>query len=257
MNDYLLLDGTQIPVSAELAQVVGLNEAIVLQEVYYWCKVNRREKRPTHDGYYWVYNSYRNWSEKHFPWWSPRTIQRIFEKLEKQELIITGNYNKSPMDQTKWYRINFPKLHSAIKTSSLGQSDQMDLAGLSKPIPDIITERNNNGFFAPPVAEKSLSSCNYLGPDPTNIPDFIQWYYQLYEERRGEKHPNLKPEQTERVTKVFQDFLQDDEFAYASIEALRYMAEDFFDYAESNDWRINHFASRGVLKVRYYNVYFH
>ena len=52
MNDYLLIDGTQIPVTSELAQVVGLNEAIVLQEVFYWCKVNRREQRPPHDGYY-------------------------------------------------------------------------------------------------------------------------------------------------------------------------------------------------------------
>lgn len=255
MNDYLLMDGTQIPVSAELAQVVGLNEAIVLQEVYYWCKVNKRENRPAHDGYYWVYNSYREWREKHFPWWSINTIRRTFEKLESQGLLVVGNYKKSKMDQTKWYRINFPELRTQIISSPFAQNGLMDLTGLSKPIPDIIPEENKKGSFAPQAAKRTCFDSAEADPFDIDIPAFIEWYYALYMEMRSEVHPRIKPQQEKRVTEELTTFL--DDHVEVDIEGLQDMARDFFGTVDSNDWRINHFATPGILEMRYYNVYMH
>ena len=35
-----------------------------------------------------------------------RQIEVALKKLEKEGLIITGNYNKTPFDRTKWYAIS-------------------------------------------------------------------------------------------------------------------------------------------------------
>lgn len=255
MSEYLLIDGTQIPVTSELAQVVGLNEAIVLQEVYYWCKVNKREKRPTHDGYYWVYNSYRGWKENHFPWWSVSTIRRTFEKLEAYNLLVVGNYNRSKMDQTKWYRVNFPVLAETIKSSPFAQNEQMDMSGLSKPIPEVKPERNENGSFAPQAAKRTCCLSVENDEGEVDIPAFIEWYYALYMAILGVQHPRIKPQQEKRVAEELTTFLND--HVDVDAEGLQDMARDFFYTADSNDWRINHFATPGILEIRYYNVFMH
>lgn len=257
MNDYLLIDGTQIPVLSELAQVIGLNGAIVLQEVYYWCKVNKREKRPTHDGYYWVYNSYREWRENHFPWWNVDTVRGTFTKLEKSGLLISGNFNKSKMDRTKWYRINFDVLAKKISSSPLVKNSLMDMGGITQPIPDIIPERNENGAFSPQAAK---STCSFSGQDYScdiDLLAFIEWYYTLYSKLVGVAHPKIRPQQKQHVIEELSSFLADPEFAGVDFEGLQDMAKDFFSTVDSNDWRIHHFATQGILRNRYYNVYCH
>ena len=109
----LLLDSQPLVVLPELAAVVGLNEAIVLQQIHYWIEINKKANRNHNDGYYWTYNSYEAWHEQ-FPFWSKNTIVRIIEKLEKSNLIVTGNYNKLKLDRTKWYRINYEELNELL-----------------------------------------------------------------------------------------------------------------------------------------------
>ena len=248
MNDYLLIDGTQIPVLSELAQVIGLNEAIVVQEVYYWCKVNKREGRKTHQGYYWVYNSYREWTNNHFPWWNEKTVKNIFTRLENRGLLVSGNFNSSKMDRTKWYRVNFPELRKIILAS--GKICPMDWDGITQPIPDIKPERNENGVFAPQAAENTrlLSSES----DDIDIPTFIEWYYEAYLEIFGKQHPRIKRSQTERVISELESFLTD--HPEVDMECLQDMAKGFFYGVDSNDWHINHFATTGILQNRYFEI---
>ena len=61
-----------------------------------------REKYKEIDGKYWIYNTIEAW-HKQFPFWSISTIKRIISNLEKEKLIITGNFNKISIDRTKWY----------------------------------------------------------------------------------------------------------------------------------------------------------
>lgn len=113
----LLLDDRPLIVLPALAKVVGLNEAIVLQQLHYWLQ----ESNHYIDGRRWIYNTYEDW-EKQFPFWSNKTIRRTITKLENDGLIITGNYNKLKIDKTKWYSIDYQKL--SILTSPCGQNDQ-------------------------------------------------------------------------------------------------------------------------------------
>jgi len=106
---HLLLDSAPLVVIPELAVRLGLNEAIIVQQIHYWIQINERANRNASGGYYWTYNTYEQWAEQ-FPFWSVKTIKRTITRLESAGILITDHFNKSKMDQTKWYRIDYEKL---------------------------------------------------------------------------------------------------------------------------------------------------
>lgn len=105
----LLYNTQPLVVDPELAAMLGLNEAIVLQQVHYWCEGNRKADRNFEEGYWWTYNSYLGWMEQ-FPFWSFNTIRRAIASLEERGLLVSGNFNKLKIDRTKWYRIDYEML---------------------------------------------------------------------------------------------------------------------------------------------------
>lgn len=109
----LLIDEHPLVVLPSLAKEIGLNEAIMLQQIHFWVSKRKNYK----DGEYWVYNSYDSWANQ-FPFWSRSTIIRILKKLEERELIKVGNYNRLKIDNTKWYTINYGKVTELSKMST-------------------------------------------------------------------------------------------------------------------------------------------
>lgn len=95
---------------AKLAAKIGVNEAIVLQQIHYWLEKNRETNNNFKEGRYWTYNTYKEWKKENFQFWSTRTISRAIKSLEKQGLLITDNFNKAGFDKTKWYSIDYDKL---------------------------------------------------------------------------------------------------------------------------------------------------
>lgn len=98
----------------ELAKELGLEEAIVVQQLHYW--LQRCGKLI--DNAIWIYNSFNEWSNQ-FSYWSVSKIKRIFYSLEKQQIIISKKINKSNSDHTKWYSIDYEKLSLLLKNSVL------------------------------------------------------------------------------------------------------------------------------------------
>src|SRR5215203_6766173 len=93
----VLTDGDVRLFHPEMAALIGLNEAIVLQQLYYWLVRTQRER----DGTWWVYNTYQDWQDQ-LPWLSVSTLRRTFTALEDTHgLVLTGNYNRSPLDKTR------------------------------------------------------------------------------------------------------------------------------------------------------------
>lgn len=113
----LLIDDYPIQVLPKLAEEIGLNEAIILQQIHYWLNSSKHN----YDGKKWIYNSYPKWIEQ-FPFWSESTIKRTITSLEKQNLVHVGNYNKMGFDRTKWYSINYTTLNK-LMTRPSGQND--------------------------------------------------------------------------------------------------------------------------------------
>jgi len=107
------MDSPPLVILTELAVEIGLNEAVVLQQVHYWIQLNVRGGRNYHDSYYWTYNTYSQW-QKQFPFWTEAGVKKIITRLENVGLLVTGNYNKHKMDKTKWYRVNYELLEERL-----------------------------------------------------------------------------------------------------------------------------------------------
>lgn len=114
-----LYDEPPLLVFPSLAKRIGLNEAIVVQQLHYWLQNAKSGK--VVDGTRWIYNSVEEWREQ-FPFWSRNTIRRILEKLEQLEIVIVGNFNDLSLDHTKWYRLDYEKLDEYHREKKKGKA---------------------------------------------------------------------------------------------------------------------------------------
>jgi len=103
----LLINESPLMVIPSLAKKIGLNEAIILQQVHYW--LNPSFNQNFIEGKYWVYNSYPQWLEQ-FPFWSVITVKRAIQSLEKSGLLIGKQLHKNRFNKAKWYTIDYGKL---------------------------------------------------------------------------------------------------------------------------------------------------
>lgn len=149
----LLLDDKPLIILPSLANTVGLNEAIILQQLHYWLGISTNRK----EGETWVYNTYDDWHEQ-FPFWSVSTIRRTITKLEKQKLIIIGKFNKLAIDNTKWYRIDYNQLESMNRPSVQNEQTMWskrtdDLLNLNTPLPESTSENTTESTKRDNVAD--------------------------------------------------------------------------------------------------------
>lgn len=110
----------------DIAEQVGLNAAVIYQNIKFWCAKNEANGKHFYEEKYWTYNSIRAF-EIQFSYLSSKQIRTALEKLETAGLIATGNFNPAGYDRTKWFCL-------------LGQSDlpiaANGIAQKGEPIPD-------------------------------------------------------------------------------------------------------------------------
>lgn len=161
-NELFIDKSNTLIINTDLALVLGdLNEAIVLNQLNYWLGINRKAGKNFIDDRYWVYNSYSDWKAKDFPYWSEKTIQRTFTRLENKGVVVSANYNKLGIDKTKWYTIDTERLQELVdefnsdedkmtnrQDNMTDQQDKMTCReGQSdRPLPEITTENINRDY---------------------------------------------------------------------------------------------------------------
>lgn len=144
----LLINEPPLQVLPTLATAVGLNEALVLQQLHYWLSMPKIGKM--HNGKKWIYNSVNEWKKDNFPFWSIGTIRRTLESLKDQNLILAENLNDKPYDRTLWYTIDYDHLYilqQSILSKCTNGSDriaQMEVIDMGKPIPENTQEKNTD-----------------------------------------------------------------------------------------------------------------
>lgn len=171
----LLIDDYPILVLPKLATEIGLNEAIILQQMHYW--INKSNH--IHDNKRWIYNSYKEW-EQHFPFWSNATIRRTISSLEKQELVLVGNYNKAGFDKTKWYSINYSKLEGVSKR--VAQNEQTSCSKRANAVAQ--KEQTNTRDYTENTSDSRHTQSNiyeYITKELENIQNSMQFEKLSYE----------------------------------------------------------------------------
>ena len=132
--------------SISVAQEVGINAAILLENIAFWVQKNAANGKHIHDGRPWTYNSMRAFSEL-FPYMTIKQIRTALRKLKDEGYILVGNYNSVPYDKTSWYALT----EKGIKGSSMCAAGLSDLPSGAhrddpegEPIPDITTDINTD-----------------------------------------------------------------------------------------------------------------
>ncbi|PLT33504.1 conserved phage C-terminal domain-containing protein [Bacillus sp. V5-8f] len=118
---HLIIEDKTLLIITSLAVKIGLNEAVMLQQVHYWLSKSQHWI----EGRKWVYNTYEDW-HKQMPFWSVSTIKRTVKVLEKSGYLISERFNHSRMDQTKWYTIDYEKLADVARETGEVQVDSLE-----------------------------------------------------------------------------------------------------------------------------------
>lgn len=195
----------------DIAQEFGVPEAIMIYNLAFWIRKNEANGRHFHDGRFWTYNSAEAFT-KLFPFWTSGQIRRILSSLEDKGVLLTGNFNASQYDRTKWYAF----------TDSMLQKLQMHLSILT------------NGSL-------DSESCNNIGTDSNTNPikpdnDFAEGeiFYTPSSER--EKKPRGTSDKREClfVDSRFYDF---DAFKAQFAKDPKYAGADIeFYYERIKNW---------------------
>ena len=132
----------------DYAELYGIEEAIILENIAFWIKKNETNNKNFYDGYTWTYNSAESFN-KLFPYITPSKIRRCLLKLEELNVLKSGNYNKAGYDKTKWYTIcnvevsTFYKLKNGLYNLENGHYKMENrIEQIVEPIPDINTNIN-------------------------------------------------------------------------------------------------------------------
>ena len=124
----LLTEEAPLLVLPQLAERVGLNEAIVLQQLHYRSRLGVEER----SGRRWVKGSYEVWQQE-FPFWSLTTVRRTLMKLEDKGYIqATQAFNRSRNDHTKWYTLCYTELVKVTGSKWMLRYDHIEHKGLVK-----------------------------------------------------------------------------------------------------------------------------
>lgn len=123
----------------EEATKYGVNAAILLNNIRFWCAKNLANEKHIHEGRAWTYNSVRAFNVL-FPYMTVDVIRRGLDLLVDEGVLLVGNYNTVKYDQTRWFTLNTQPIevksqaHLAKTTNEIGRKH--------KPIPDINTDKN-------------------------------------------------------------------------------------------------------------------
>lgn len=261
-----------------LATLIGLNESIVLQQVHYWLKGKDQRQQDYKDGHYWVYNTYEHWQEQ-FPFWSIRTLKRIFTTLENSGLLLSANYNKTGFDKTKWYSIDYDVLNALsapvqndttiVPTWHDGrcQNDPTNTIDYTetttekvKGLKDAELKQSHTSAtapFNPSILKKQImKSCKAHGvKDSSPFVDIIGYYYSTYKKTFGKAHPRLSAKAMDSVISSFLSSSDNlDGLEYDS-EAYHAMIDRHFQTQYQDcDYNICHFMSEGIRNNRFYET---
>ena len=181
----LLMDSNTILLKPMLAVKIGINEAIVVQQVHYWLERSNHD----YDGKKWVFNSLDKWCEQ-FPFWSKRTLERIFKKLEDENILIVGNYNKLSFDRTKWYSINYDYLQSVgmhsdkLTGSHSDKVAESDTDKMTGTIPETTQEITNKTTMCKDAA-KADDVVKKRKPQKNTYSEEFEQLWSIYPKKRN------------------------------------------------------------------------
>lgn len=211
----------------EVACEIGVESAIMMENLFFWIEHNKANEVNLHDGTYWTFSSIKAFCEI-FPFWTRRTIDRILHNLESNGYIKTGNYNKSRYDRTKWYA--FTEKGERLMCTSISPNREIEeresqngKTEMGKSTIEKIINKDDKH-----IEDKSADAQEPVGSitpskskNKTEIPfpesAEFQTAWQGFVEMRKEKKARLTERAKELIFKKLQKLAPDDALMQAAI----------------------------------------
>ena len=129
------MSGVKHHFSVSVAVEVGVNAAVVLENIAFWVRANRKAGRHKHDGKHWTYGSTRHFAEL-FDYLSEKQERGALDKLITCGYVETGNFNRSAYDRTRWFTLTEKGERATQERQSEKPTKAKGAAGNGRPIPD-------------------------------------------------------------------------------------------------------------------------
>lgn len=129
------MSGVKHHFSVSVAVEVGVNAAVVLENIAFWVRANRKAGRHKHDGKHWTYGSTRHFAEL-FDYLSEKQVRGALDKLITCGYVETGNFNRSAYDRTRWFTLTEKGERATQERQSEKPTKAKGAAGNGRPIPD-------------------------------------------------------------------------------------------------------------------------
>ncbi len=133
----------------KLASKFGIERAILIHHFQHWIRINRSKNKNIHESRCWTYQTRKD-IQAHFPYWTYESVKYLCESLVEEGVLITRNFNRTPLDRTLWYAF--------VNEEEFGVGDDQ--------IKEMFTKREKS------LMEKGKVP-NALGKSPSAIPDTI------------------------------------------------------------------------------------
>ena len=117
------MSGVKHHFSVSVAVEVGVNAAVVLENIAFWVRANRKAGRHKHDG-------------KLFDYLSEKQVRGALDKLITCGYVETGNFNRSAYDRTRWFTLTEKGERATQERQSEKPTKAKGAAGNGRPIPD-------------------------------------------------------------------------------------------------------------------------
>jgi hypothetical protein len=95
----------QYQFDSKIAEIFGVNEAVFIQNIFFWINHNAYNHRHCYEGKYWTYNT-KEAFVKLFPFWTYSQVKNIIKKLVQNGVLYVGNFNENSWDKTSWYTLD-------------------------------------------------------------------------------------------------------------------------------------------------------
>lgn len=146
--------------NVQVAQRFGIEEAVIIHNLFHWISKNAANDESKFDGLYWTYNSIKAYSLL-FPYMSETKVKRVFKFLEEEGAIVKGNFSDDKWCRTNWYSftpdmlsylgsvgydVHWVRTNSCIGSkcsNALGQNDQMKLINYTDSKQQIVNKEED------------------------------------------------------------------------------------------------------------------
>lgn len=177
--------------NTDLAEKFGIEKAILLDHICYWIAENERNEVNFIDGKTWVFNTAKALNEK-FHYMSQRSLARYLDELERDGVLIVGNYCKNHFNRTKWYALSdkyMPLLNDYKSMSEIKNSQNNENIDIAK------NEQSScqNGNIIP--TKNGKSSCQNGNSDDAKMS------IQNCQNGKSEKYTNLYAKENLQIPK--------------------------------------------------------